>query len=247
MTTSVNALGQPVGWPVPTWTDRRKPPRVAVRGQYASIEPIDPKMRGPELFEAVSADTEGRMWTYMPYGPFATKEAYAGWMLLTCMGEDPQFYSIVDSATKKAVGLASLMRTDPKSGTIEIGHIALAPIAQRSRVATEAMYLFMKRTFDELAYRRFEWKCDALNEASRKAAERLGFTFEGTFRQATVYKGRNRDTAWYAILDKDWPFLKAAFESWLAPMNFTGDGRQRSRLSQLTAEALKAGADARAA
>ena len=234
-----NSLGQPIGAPVPTWTERRKPPRTAVRGQYASVEPLDPKERAAELFEAVSEDKEGRMWTYLPYGPFVTREAYAGWMYLTCMGEDPQFYSIVD-LKGGAVGMASLMRVDPKGGAIEVGHISLAPRGQRSRVATEAMFLMMKRAFDELAYRRYEWKCDALNAASRSAAERLGFSYEGTFRQATLYKGRNRDTAWYAIIDKEWPFLKAAFETWLKPDNFDADGKQKKRLSVLTAEALTA-------
>ncbi len=235
-----NRLGQLIGAPVPTWTERRKPPRTAVRGQYAALEPLDPKTRGRELFEAMAEDKDGRLWTYLPYGPFATHEAYSGWMYLTCMGEDPQFHAVVDLATNKAVGVASLMRVDPKGGAIEVGHIALSPPGQRSRVATEAMFLMMKRVFDELAYRRYEWKCDALNAPSRVAAERLGFSYEGIFRQATMYKGRNRDTAWFAIIDQEWLFLKAAFEAWLAPSNFDADGRQKERLSLLTSEALKA-------
>ncbi len=234
-----NSLGQPIGAPVPTWTERRKPPRAAVRGHYCAVEPLDPKARGAELFEAVSEDKTGQMWTYLPYGPFVTREAYAGWMYLACMGDDPQFYSIVD-LKGSAVGLASLMRIDPKGGTIEVGGISLSPRGQRSRVSTEAMFLMMKRVFDELAYRRYEWKCDALNTPSRAAAERLGFSYEGTFRQATLYKGRNRDTAWYSIIDKEWPFLKAAFEAWLKPVNFDADGTQKTRLSTLTAEALAA-------
>jgi RimJ/RimL family protein N-acetyltransferase len=234
-----NSLGQPIGAPVPTWTERRKPPRVAVRGHYAALEPLDPKARAVELFEAVSQDKDGRMWTYLPYGPFVTREAYSGWMYLTCMGDDPQFYAIVD-LKGGAVGMASLMRIDPKGGSIEVGHISLSPRGQKSRVATEALFLLMRRAFDELAYRRFEWKCDALNEASRKSAERLGFSYEGTFRQATMYKGRNRDTAWYAIIDKEWPFLRTAFEAWLKPDNFDDDGQQKVRLSTLTAEALQA-------
>jgi RimJ/RimL family protein N-acetyltransferase len=234
-----NSLGQPIGAAVPTWTERRKPPRIAIRGQYCSIEPLDPKARGQELFDAVAEDKEGRMWTYLPYGPFVTREAYAGWMYLTCMGDDPQFYSIVDQKGG-AVGIASFLRIDPKGGAIEVGHISLSPRAQKTRVATEAAFLMMKRAFDELAYRRYEWKCDALNAPSRVAAERLGFSYEGTFRQATMYKGRNRDTAWYAIIDKEWPFLKRAYESWLKPENFDADGQQKVRLSTLTAEALAA-------
>ena len=235
-----NSLGQPIGAPVPTWTERRKPPRIAVRGMYAGIEPLDPRTRGAELFEAVSEDKDGRMWTYLPYGPFMTREAYAGWMYLTCMGDDPQYYSIIDLASGKALGIASFMRIDPKGGALEVGGISIAPRGQRSRVATEAMFLMMKRAFDELAYRRYEWKCDALNGPSRSAAERLGFSYEGVFRQATLYKGRNRDTAWYAVIDKEWPFLKMAFETWLRTDNFDTDGQQKVRLSTLTAEALKA-------
>ena len=234
----LNALGQAIGVPVPTWTDRRRPPRMAVSGRYCTVEPLDPRKHGRDLFEAAANDKAGRMWTYLPYGPFATHQAYAGWMSMTCMAEDPLFYAIIDSATGKAVGVASLMRIDPKGGAIEVGHIALSPLAQRGRVATEAMFLLMKRVFDEIAYRRYEWKCDSLNAPSRKAAERLGFTYEGTFRQATVYKGRNRDTAWFAIIDKEWPLLKTCFEKWLDPANFDADGQQKLRLSDLTAEAL---------
>jgi RimJ/RimL family protein N-acetyltransferase len=240
MTAILNALGQPIGETVPTWTDRRKPPRAPMKGQYASTEPLDPRKHGRDLFEAVALDTDGRIWTYLPYGPFTTQQAYAGWMQMTCLGEDPQFHAILDNSTGKAVGVASLMRIDPKGGAIEIGHICLSPLAQRSRVATEAMYLFMKRVFDEVAYRRYEWKCDALNTPSCKAAERLGFSFEGVFRQATVYKGRNRDTAWYSIIDKEWLQLKMAFETWLEPDNFEAAGRQKQALSALTAAALKA-------
>ena len=238
MTAYTNNLGQPIGAPVPTWTDRRRPPRAPMAGRYCTIEPLDPRKHGRDLFEAAATDKEGRMWTYLPYGPFATHQAYGGWMSTTCMGDDPLFHAIIDAATGKAVGVASYLRIDPKGGAIEVGHIALTPPVQRSRVATEAMFLMMKRVFDEVAYRRYEWKCDALNTPSRTAAQRLGFTFEGIFRQATVYKGRNRDTAWYAIIDKEWPGLKAAYETWLDPANFDAEGRQKTRLSDLTAKAL---------
>jgi RimJ/RimL family protein N-acetyltransferase len=141
------------------------------------------------------------------------------------------FFTIIDKASGKAVGVASFLRIDPKMGVIEVGHINYAPALQRTPQATEAMYLMMKRVFDELGYRRYEWKCDALNAPSYRAAERLGFVYEGTFRQATIYKGRNRDTAWYAIIDKDWPKLKAAYEEWLSPQNFDAAGQQRNKLS----------------
>jgi len=240
MTNHTNAMGQPIGAPVPTWTDRRRPPRAPAIGHYCSVEPLEPRKHGRDLFDAFALDKEGRLWTYLAYGPFATHQAYSGWMQMTCMGEDPQFYAIVDSVTGKAVGVAALMRIDPKGGVIEVGHICLSPLAQQSRTATEASFLMMKRVFDEIAYRRYEWKCDALNEHSRKAADRLGFTYEGLFRQATVYKGRNRDTAWYSIIDKEWPHLKAAFEAWLDPSNFDAAGKQRRRLSEMTAAALRA-------
>ena len=238
MTGHQNSLGQPIGAPVPTWTERRRPPRTPMLGHYCQVEPLDPRKHGRDLFEAAATDKEGRIWTYLGYGPFATHQAYAGWMSTTCMGEDPLFHAIVDLATGKAVGVASLMRIDPKGGAIEVGHICLMPPGQRGRVATESMFLLMKRVFDEVAYRRYEWKCDALNAPSRKAAERLGFSYEGLFRQATVYKGRNRDTAWYSIIDKEWPRLKACFETWLDPSNFDSEGQQKLRLSDLTTEAL---------
>lgn len=240
MSDRLNDLGQPIGFPVPTWTERRRPPKTPMEGRYTVLEHIDPRRHSKDLFEAMTADAEGRLWTYLAYGPFATREAYAGWMYLTCMTEDPLFFTIIDRASGKAVGLASFLRIDPKSGSIEVGHICLSPLAQRTRVATESAFLMMRRVFDEIAYRRYEWKCDELNAPSRVAAERLGFTFEGIFRQATIYKGRNRDTAWYAIIDKEWPHLKAAYEQWLDPGNFDGEGRQKLRLSDLTTAALAA-------
>jgi len=154
-------------------------------------------------------------------------------MRKSCLGEDPLFHAIVERKTGEAVGVASYLRIDPANGVIEVGHINYSPLLQRTRAATEAMFLMMRRVFDELGYRRYEWKCDALNAPSRAAAGRYGFRFEGIFRQATVYKGRNRDTAWYAIIDKDWPALKAAYERWLAPENFDAEGRQRVRLAAL--------------
>jgi RimJ/RimL family protein N-acetyltransferase len=154
-------------------------------------------------------------------------------MCATCLGTDPRFYAIIASPEGKAVGVASYLRITPASGSIEVGHLHYSPRLQRSPAATEAMYLLMERAF-ELGYRRYEWKCDALNAASRAAAQRLGLSFEGVFRQATVYKGRNRDTAWYAAIDAEWPALREAFLEWLDPGNFDGDGRQRTRLSDRT-------------
>ena len=234
MTEIRNALGQDIGFPVPGWTTRPAPPRSPIEGRWCRIEPVDPARHAADLFAANAADAEGRMWTYMGYGPFGGIEDYRAWLKATCLGDDPLFHAIVDLQDGKAVGVASYLRITPAVGTIEVGHIAYAPRLQGTRAATEAMYLMMRRVFDELGYRRYEWKCDALNTASRRAAQRLGFRFEGVFRQATIYKGRNRDTAWFAVIDKDWPALRAAFETWLDPANFDAAGRQKQSLSALT-------------
>jgi len=202
-------------------------------GRTCRVEPIDPERHAAELHEANRRDAEGRIWTYLPYGPFETLDDYRRWLTASCLGDDPMFHAVVEAVTGKAVGIASYLRIDPANGVIEVGHINYAPPLQRSVAATEAMYLMMARAFDELGYRRYEWKCDALNTGSRAAAERLGFRYEGLFRQATIYKARNRDTAWYAITDKEWPAVRAGFQAWLAPENFDADGRQRKRLTEL--------------
>lgn len=234
----VNSLGQPIGDPVPHWKPVAPPPRTPIEGRYCRIEPIDPERHAAQLFEAISDDQDGRTWTYMGYGPFATLPEYRAWMKATCLGDDPLFHAIIDTASGKAVGVASYLRIDPKFGVIETGHIHYAPRLQRTRAATEAMYLLARRVFDELGYRRYEWKCDALNGPSRKAAARLGFSYEGIFRQATIYKGRNRDTAWFAMIDREWPALKAAYETWLSPANFDAGSKQKQSLGALTANAL---------
>jgi RimJ/RimL family protein N-acetyltransferase len=234
MTDHRNPLGQPIGAPLPGWTARPRPPRAAMEGRYCRVEPIDPGRHAADLHEANLADQESRIWTYLAYGPFATLADYRAWMEQTCRGDDPLFHAILDGRTGRAVGVASYLRIDPPAGVIEVGHINYSPALQGTTAATEAMYLMMRRVFDELGYRRYEWKCDALNAPSRAAAERLGFVFEGIFRQATIYKGRNRDTAWYSIVDGEWPRLRDAFERWLDPANFDAQGRQRQRLSELT-------------
>ena len=233
MTEHKNRLGQPIGFPVPDWQARDRPPKTVMAGRTCRVEPIDPDRHAADLHAANTTDKEGRIWTYMAYGPFADPAAYRSWMEAECLGGDPLFHAIVDEATQKAVGVASYLRIDPGPGVIEVGHINYSPLLQRSVAATEAMYLMMARVFDELGYRRYEWKCDALNAASRRAALRLGFVYEGIFRQATIYKERNRDTAWYAVVDKDWPAVKAAFQAWLDPGNFDGEGKQKTSLSTL--------------
>jgi len=204
-----------------------------MRGRLCRVEPLDPERHAASLYAADALDVEGASWTYLPYGPFASEADYRAWMDATCLGSDPLFHAIVDAREERAVGVASYMRIEPASGSIEVGHVHYSPLLSRTPAATEAMFLMMERVFD-LGYRRYEWKCDALNAASCAAALRLGFTSEGVFRQATVYKGRNRDTAWFSVLDREWPALRQAFVRWLDPANFDAGGRQRSRLSELT-------------
>lgn len=226
-----NPLGQPIGAAVEGWTARPAPGREPMVGRWCRLEPVDPERHVADLWRAVSSDASGSLWTYLAYGPFASQDAYRSWLLATCLGADPLFFAIVDGASGRAVGLASYLRIEPAVGVIEVGHLQYSPLLQRTTAATEAMFLMMRRAFSELGYRRYEWKCDVLNAPSRQAAERLGFRFEGIFRQATIYKGRNRDTAWYSIVDHEWPRLERAFERWLEPSNFEGDGSQRQTLS----------------
>jgi RimJ/RimL family protein N-acetyltransferase len=235
----MNHLGQPIGEPLPNWQPSQPPQKKVIAGQYCRLEPIDTANHAQQLFDANQKNVDGTMWTYLPYGPFDTLAQYRDWMNATCLGNDPLFFAIIDNITNRATGLAAYLRIDPKIGNIEVGHLAYSPALQRTPAATEAMYLMMKQAFD-LGYRRYEWKCDALNAPSRSAAQRLGFSYEGLFRQATIVKGRNRDTAWFAIIDRDWPALRAAFEGWLSPNNFDGNGQQRESLSALTAPLLAA-------
>ncbi len=181
------------------------------------------------LYAEFSIDTDALGWTWLPYGPFASEECFAAWLVETCLGDDPMFHTIF-ATDGTALGLASYLRIDPGNGVIEVGHIHFAPALQRTALATEAMALMMTRAFDELGYRRYEWKCDTLNVPSRRAAERLGFTYEGTFRHAAVVKGRNRDTAWFSMLDHEWPLLRSRFARWLVPENFDATGQQLSSL-----------------
>ena len=238
MTTARNSLGQPIGHPLPDWRPPPRPPRAPIAGRYCTVAPLDPEAHAADLHRANALDPSGRAWTYMSYGPFASLDAYQDWMRGVCARDDPLFHAIIDAATAKAVGVASYLRIDPAAGSIEVGHLLYSPLLQRTRAATEAMYLMMKRAFD-LGYRRYEWKCDALNAPSRAAAQRLGFSYEGVFRQATVYKGRNRDTAWLSVIDREWPELEQAYARWLAPANFDANGKQRLRLADLTAPLLK--------
>ena len=227
----INELGQPVGAEVADWTGAAYPSRDSMLGRFCRIETLDVACHLSDLFEAYAADESGALWTYMSMGPFATIEPLEEWMELACRGDDKLFYALIEPATGKAVGMAAYLRIVPANGVIEVGNLTYSPRMQRTPMATEAMYLMMQRVFNELGYRRYEWKCDALNEPSRRAAERLGFRYEGLFRQALVYKGRNRDTAWYSILDKDWPTIEQAFENWFDLANFDAEGQQKQTLA----------------
>ena len=209
-----------------------------MQGRFCRLEALQPEAHAGALFAANAMDVDGRMWTYLPYGPFDSFASYFDWTRAHCAIRDPIFHAIIDQRTGEALGLAAYLRIDPGNGGIEVGHIAYSPRLQRTAAATEAMYLMMERAF-ALGYRRYEWKCNSLNAPSRAAAQRLGFSFEGVFRQAAVVKGRNRDTAWYSVIDGEWPDLQSAFLRWLAPANFDDRGVQRVSLSALTRPILK--------
>ena len=232
-----NSLGQPIGGPLPQWTPPPRPPQTTLSGRYCRVAPLNVAQHAADLFAANARDASGAGWTYLAYGPFADFNAYREWMQGACLSVDPLFYAIIDGASQKPVGVASYLRIDAKGGAIEVGHLRYSPLMQRTAVASEAMYLMMKQAF-ALGYRRYEWKCDALNLPSRAAAQRYGFSYEGVFRQATVYKNRNRDTAWYSIIDSEWPAVDAAFTRWLAPENFDAGGKQHLSLAQLTGPLL---------
>ena len=225
-----NDSGQPIGPQVENWQHRPRPLRTTMKGRFCRLEPMMPELHAEQLFEAFAKDSDGANWTYLFTGPFTSLTGFKQYLLENCCADDPLFYTIIDEVSDKAVGMASLMRIDPVMGVIEVGHINFSPLMQRTPVATEAMFLMMQRVFDELGYRRYEWKCDNNNAPSKKAAKRLGFSFEGIFRQAVIYKGRSRDTAWFSIIDREWPALKQAFESWLVPDNFDATGQQKQSL-----------------
>jgi RimJ/RimL family protein N-acetyltransferase len=229
-----NAHGQPIGAPVPDWRGAAEPQRVTREGHWCRVEPLNVARHARELFAAQCEDHSGERWTYMFAGPFTEFAPFEAWLQSMASTSDPLCFAIVERASGQAVGVASYLRIVPAHGVIEIGHIYYSPRVSRTVAATEAMYLLMEYAFS-IGYRRYEWKCDSLNAPSRQAAQRYGFSYEGVFRQAIVYKGRSRDTAWYAIVDRDWPALQAAYLTWLDPNNFASGGSQRQRLSELTA------------
>jgi RimJ/RimL family protein N-acetyltransferase len=212
----------------------RAPGRAPSRGTQVRLEPVDVAAHAESLYRLSHARPEdAALWTYLPYGPFANRGEFERWLAERAHSEDPLFFAVIEAKSGRACGMTSYLNIVPAHGSIEIGHIWFAPPLQKTRGATEAIFLMMRHVFDDLGYRRLEWKCNALNEASMRAARRFGFTYEGTFRQHMVVKGRNRDTAWFALLDREWPAVRTAFERWLAPENFDAAGRQRTSLSAL--------------
>lgn len=218
----VNTLPQPA---------RGHPARRILDGRHARLEPLDAARHGPSLWRAI--DGADALWTWMSYGPWRDEATFTAWLAGRAALEDPLAFAVVDKATGAAEGVVTLMRIDQPNGVVETGHIFFAPALQRTRKATEALALLATYVFDELGYRRFEWKCNDANSASKTAALRLGFTFEGVFRQHMIVKDRNRDTAWFSMLDREWPVRKSAFETWLADANFDEAGVQRQALSAL--------------
>jgi RimJ/RimL family protein N-acetyltransferase len=218
-----------------SWTPARSPERAPLNGTTVRLEPLDPERHARPLFTA-SHEEDGAgasLFRHLPYGPFAGFDDFETWLDQRAATTDPLFFAVVDVETNTPRGMTSYLRIVPEHGVIEIGHIWFAPSLQRTRMATEAIYLMSRYAFDDLGYRRLEWKCDALNEASRRAAARFGFTYEGVFRQHLVVKGRNRDSAWFSMLDGEWPRIRAAFEAWLAPENFDDTGKQVRSLAEI--------------
>jgi RimJ/RimL family protein N-acetyltransferase len=233
MSTLTNEYGQPIGAPVPGWTSRPLPSKETFEGTFCRLERLSAARHADDLYEAYRTAADDRDWTYLTIGPFKEIDAYRRHAEAAERSADPRHYAVIDKKTGKAVGTLALMRMEPNSGVIEVGFVTFSPLLKRTPISTEAQFLLMAYAFDELGYRRYEWKCDSLNGPSRAAAERLGFTFEGIFRQVVVYRGRNRDTAWFSILDKEWPALKQAFVAWLSPENFDEQGQQHASLSEL--------------
>jgi RimJ/RimL family protein N-acetyltransferase len=232
--TYTNEFNQPIGSLVNNWQPAHLPTKTSIFGRWCALEPLEPAKHAENLFYALMKDNKGESWTYLLYGPFHSFSEFQAWLLHLSLGNDPFFYAIIDSATRLPVGMASYLRIVPEHGVIEVGHLHFSNELKQTAAATEAMFLMMRHVFDELGYRRYEWKCNSLNEPSRKAALRLGFNYEGTFRQDRIIKNHNRDTDWFSIIDSEWPQLRRRFELWLNPNNFCADKNQIMRLGDIS-------------
>ncbi len=218
-----------------TWTPRPRPDRMPMEGRYVRLEPLSADRHGDGLFKAATEGDADDRFRWLPERTPADRAEFGSWLERSEASEDPLFFTVIDKASGEPVGRQTLMRIDPAHGVIEIGNIHWGPRMQRSRLSTEAFFLFARHVFDDLGYRRFEWKCNDRNEPSKRAALRFGFTFEGVFRQHLIVKGENRDTAWFSIIDKEWSALKAVYEAWLDPGNFDADGNQKRTLREVRA------------
>ena len=231
--------GLPVGPRLADPGPAKRPERVVLEGRYCRLEPIDPERHQDDLYAALTVPDAVRRLRYLSQMPPASREEMAAWIAKATSLDDPLMFAVIDRRTGRAEGRQTLMRITPEQRSVEIGNIYWGPAIARTPVTTEANFLFACYVFDELGYRRYEWKCDALNAPSRAAAQRFGFTYEGHFRRAAITKGRTRDTTWFGMIEDEWPQLKAAYRRWLDPANFDADGRQRTRLSELTRAALE--------
>lgn len=233
MAIRLNEFEQPIGDDLSHWLPPKAPKKLVLEGMHCRLERLNVGNHANDLFQAFQESSDDRDWTYLPYGPFHTLNEYVKFLESMAELNDPYHYTVIDKATQKAVGTTSLMRIDTTNGVIEVGHVVYSKKMQRSKLSTEVMALLLQYVFEELGYRRLEWKCDSLNKPSRIAAERFGFTFEGIFRQSQVTQGRNRDTAWYSILDSEYAAFRSAYVAWLAPNNFDSEGNQLTKLGEL--------------
>jgi RimJ/RimL family protein N-acetyltransferase len=230
---TINEFDQVVGQEINDWVPAKKPEKINLEGAYCSLIPLDIPLHAAALFEAFQYENQGESWTYLPYGPFDTYQEFHNWLANIACGDDPFFYTIMDKKNNKPVGMCAYGWIDPQHGVIEAAHIHFSKYLKNTPAATEAMYLMMHYAFEDLHYRRYQWRCNALNKPSWFAAERLGFKFEGIFRQHNVCKNRNRDTAWFSILDHEWPVLKTKFQKWLDLSNFSKEGKQKVSLRDM--------------
>ena len=228
-----NKFGQLLGYPVENWIPCQKPANSPIQGRYCVLDPIEINKHAIQLFEVLAIDNQGESWTYLPYGPFNTMEEFKDWLSKTSSDNETLLYAILDIKTNQPLGISGYLRMNPEHGVIEIGHLHFSTLLKQTALATEAIYLMLRLAFDDYGYRRCEWKCNDLNEPSRRAAERFGFTFEGIFRQNNVFKNQNRDTAWFSIIDSEWAALKEKFEKWLHPTNFDANGKQILKLTAI--------------
>lgn len=231
-----NHFGQPVGDALPDWQPRPAPQRHTLQGRLCYLEPLAGK-HAEALFAAHQLAPDTRSWTWLLREPDSSVEEFSAWVASVAELSDPLHFAVIDRQTRLPVGSLALMRIDANNGVIEVGHVHFSPLLSRTAMATEAHWLLMRYAFDTLGYRRYEWKCNSLNEPSRRAARRLGFHFEGRFRQALVIKGHNRDTDWFSIIDAEWPQIDSAMQRWLASDNFSADGQQIRTLESLRPQA----------